>query len=420
MSRSRVSRCTGKGARLTGWLRTHALAMVASSRALNRGHSGRNWALGMAVLAAALFGVATPLSKALLEVLEPQLLAGLFYLGAALAMLPPVLATERNSGGETGGDRFAWPRDVASRRSLLGAILFGGVLGPLLLLFGLSLAKAGSVAMLLNLETVATAVLGLLLFREHLGRWTWVANAGVFASGLLLSIDGGRPGLLGALLVAAAALCWGFDNQFTARIDGITPAQSTFWKGLVAGAVNVGIGLVLVFLAAPSTSAAFEGLGAISPGMWFGALLVGTLSYGVSIQLYISSAQRVGATRAQMAFATAPIFGVLGAMLWLGEAFSLLQGGAALLLCVSIALLFLDSHAHEHVHGLTNHTHSHTHGGRENDGHHDHDHPELEAVPAGTRHCHHHKHQPVQHEHAHWPDLHHRHQHGAGSTRDLT
>lgn len=393
--------------------------MGASPHELNRGHSGRNRALGTAVLAAALFGVATPLSKALLEALEPQLLAGLFYLGAALAMLPSVLATGKSADNETAGGNFAWPKDAASRRSLLGAILFGGLLGPLLLLFGLNLAKAGSVAMLLNLETVATAVLGLLLFREHLGRWTWVANGGVFASGLLLSLDGGRPGLLGALLVAAAALCWGFDNQFTARIDGITPAQSTFWKGLVAGSVNVGIGLVLILMGAPDTSAALDALGSIAPAMWLGALLVGALSYGASIQLYISSAQRIGATRAQMAFSTAPIFGVLGAVLWLGEGFTLLQLSAALLLCVSIALLFLDSHEHRHAHQLMSHTHRHTHGGPRDDGHHAHEHPDLDPLPEGTTHSHHHEHQPAEHEHPHWPDLHHRHRHGAGGTQDL-
>ncbi|MFT6040131.1 MAG: drug/metabolite transporter (DMT)-like permease [Planctomycetota bacterium] len=369
----------------------------------------------LALLSAILFGVSTPIAKVLLDSVPPFTLAGLFYLGAALLLLPAVVLGGRNTSevreldlnsasGKTvapgqgeparsGISAFGLPKDAKNLRYLGGAVLFGGVLGPLALLFGLRLATASSVSMLLNLETVATALLGVLLFKEHLGRWTVVANLGVLVAGVLLSLEGGTPGLLGGLLVAAAALAWGFDNHFTALIDGIRPAESTFWKGLVAGTVNLSIGL--------ATSEELD----LAPKVWLAALAVGGLSYGLSITLYVSSAQRLGAVRAQMIFAAAPVFGVLGAVLYLDEPFTAIQAVAALLIAGAIWMLFQDDHGHAHQHTAVTHTHAHRH----DDDHHAHTH---EGVAPGQNHTHRHSHEPVSHDHAHWPDLHHRHEHG--------
>lgn len=357
----------------------------------------------LALLSAILFGVSTPIAKVLLDSVPPFTLAGLFYLGAALLLLPAVLrggrkareltdASDAHDHGRTNISAFGLPKDAKNLRYLGGAVLFGGVLGPLALLFGLRLATAGSVSMLLNLETVATAMLGVLLFKEHLGKWTVVANLGVLTAGVLLSLEGGAPGLLGGLLVAAAALAWGFDNHFTALIDGIRPVESTFWKGLVAGTVNLAIGL-----------ATSEDL-ALSPKVWLAALAVGGLSYGLSITLYISSAQSLGAVRAQMIFAAAPVFGVLGAVVYLDEPFTAIQSIAALLIAGAIWLLFQDDHGHAHQHAALTHTHAHRH----DDDHHGHPHDGIEP---GQCHTHEHNHEPVAHNHAHWPDLHHRHDH---------
>jgi len=342
-----------------------------------------------ALLSAALFGVATPVSKRLLADISPQVLAGLFYLGAALFLFPTLLRSK------SVGTRFGLPKDPRNRLYLLGAVFFGGILGPVLLLAGLQLAQAASVSMLLNLETTATAILALLLFREHLGRWAWLGNAGVVVAGVLLGLEGGQPGIIGSLLVAGAAIAWGLDNNLTALIDGITPAQSTFWKGLIAGLTNLAIGLMLM----PSTPAL----------PWVFALAVGGLSYGVSITLYISSAQSLGATRSQMVFATSPFFGVAVALLWLGESLSLVQVAAFALIALSLAVLFLDTHEHTHAHEPVEHAHSHRH----DDGHHDHEHP---GEPSSLRHSHEHDHEGQVHAHPHWPDLHHRHSHGGDSS----
>ncbi len=331
--------------------------------------------------AAMLFGVATPFSKTLLAGLQANALAGLLYLGAAACLLPLVI--RRHLSGHT-----VFPSDAHNRRNLIGAIVFGGILGPVLLLIGLKYALAASVSMWLNLEAVATAVLAFFLFREHVGKWTWLGNVGVVAAGILLSFGQGWAGWVGFVCVAGASVAWGLDNNFTAVIDGIDPETCTFWKGFIAGASNLALGIAL--------SGWHVGVD------WLWALLLGSLSYGASIVLYIRAAHGLGATRAQMIFASSPFFGVLASVLWLDEGLSSRQIVAAAVLAVSIALMLLERHSHIHTHEASTHEHEHSH----DDKHHEHEHGELVT---GATHAHVHRHATVVHSHPHWPDLHHRH-----------
>ena len=341
------------------------------------------YGIALALLAALLFGASTPASKLLLDALEPFQLAGLLYLGAAAGMAPLVLR-ERRAGARSRLDR-------RNALRLGGAVLFGGLLGPVLLLFGLRLTLAGSVSLLLNLEMAATAVLGALLFREHLGAGGWLGAAGVVGAGALLAGAGGWPGVAAALLVAAACACWGLDNHLTALVDGITPARSTLVKGCAAGTLNLAIGIAAAPLAAS--------------GLQIGAALaVGALAYGASIALYIAAAHQLGATRAQGVFASAPFAGAALSLALLGEPLGRAQALAALLLAASVTALLRSRHEHPHSHEALEHLHSHRH----DDGHHSHAHPDLER---GTRHTHPHRHEPLVHAHPHWPDLHHRHGH---------
>ena len=191
-----------------------------------------------------------------------------------------------------------------------------------------------------------------------------------------------------------ACACWGLDNHLTALIDGITPVQSTLWKGLAAGTTNLAIGVVLDPLAADMNSV-------------IAALFVGAWAYGASIALYISAAQALGAIRAQIVFASAPFFGVLLSVLVLREEITAAQLGSGALFVASIGLFAIERHAHRHAHATIEHAHAHRH----DDAHHAHDHPDRAAEDA---HLHVHRHEPVVHAHPHWPDLHHRHRHRAG------
>ncbi|MDX2168043.1 MAG: DMT family transporter [Deltaproteobacteria bacterium] len=331
-----------------------------------------------ALAAAALFGAAAPLGKLLVYRLAPLQLAGLLYLGAALAVLP--VAWRR--GG---------PMDGANRRRLAAAVLCGGIVAPVLLVLALRIADAAAVSLLLTLEVAATAALGALFFRDVLGRRGWVGIAGVLLASATLAWSGGAPGLLTAALVGLACLLWGLDNNLTALIDALPPARVTLIKGAVAGGCN----LLLAALLMPE----WPGLTDVAA-----ALAIGALCYGLSLVLFIRAAQRLGAVRAQATFATAPFWGVALAAAVLGEALPIGAVGAMLLAGLSVFILVRARHTHWHRHEPLEHEHSHRH----DDGHHAHEH---DGLPADTRHTHRHAHGAIAHAHPHLPDLHHRHAH---------
>ncbi len=345
--------------------------------------NSKNYGALTAFIAAMLFGAAAPLSKPLLSFLSDFQLAGLLYLGAALGVLPIIF----REGGLSSLRRIP-KRDILR---LSGAVLLGGILGPILLLAGLRLASAGSVSLWLNLEMVATAIIGFFFFKDHLSAKGWLASLGALAAASILAWQGGIAGFKAGGLIALACICWGVDNHLTALIDGISPAQSTFWKGLFAGSVNLALGT----MAAPLIA---------SPLQILAGLGLGALSYGLSILLYIRAAQQLGATRSQLIFSSAPYFGLFLSLL-LGEPLSIYQLFSLGLFLMSMILLFRETHSHLHHHETQVHLHRHSHA----DLHHNHDH--ADDMPDVKWHNHKHNHEKTTHSHSHWPDLHHRHEH---------
>ncbi|MBS3787457.1 EamA family transporter [Candidatus Bipolaricaulota bacterium] len=339
----------------------------------------------LAFTSAMLFGLATPISKTLLGGITPFQLAGLLYLGASIGLLPRVVSNK--------GHEKVLGMGSANKLRLIGAIILGGIAGPLALLFGLRLASASSVSMWLNLEMVFTVMLGHFLFDDYLGWLGWVGAAGAISAAALLSWNGGMAGLTAGLLVALACLFWGFDNHFTALIDEISPASNTFFKGLVAGTFNLTVGLIVATYGASLVQT-------------LGALGLGVFSYGLSIVFYIGAAHGLGATRAQIIFASAPFFGVSGSILILGERLSPVQIIAALVLVASLVPLLIDKHLHAHEHRSLEHEHLHRHY----EGHHEHSH-EGSMLLNFLFHSHPHQHEELNHTHPHLPDIHHRHEH---------
>lgn len=333
------------------------------------------------LIAALLFGSSTPAAKLLLDQVEPFSLAGLFYLGAALAMLPLV-----KRGGSP-----ALRRTRRERFMLAGAVLAGGAIGPVALLLALAQSGAASVSLWLNLETVATAILAWAFFREHLDRTTLLAAAAILTGGVLLAIGDQQAGWRAASFIALACVAWGVDNNLTAAIGGFTPAQTTLAKGLGAGTINLVIGCLIA-------------RGAPSATLIATALLVGVLCYGISILLYIYGAQHLGASRAQLLFAVAPLSGLVAAWTVLHEPLRAAHLGAVVAMGSGVLLLNRVRHEHEHRHEAMEHTHYHRHGTL----HHAHEHAGL---PADTWHIHPHTHHALTHRHPHDADLHHRHDH---------
>jgi drug/metabolite transporter (DMT)-like permease len=344
----------------------------------------KRFAIITGILSGFLFGVATPFSKLLLEGFNSFQLAGLLYLGAGLAMIPYIVKKD---------SKIKMLFKPGSRAKTLGIIFFGGFLGPLLLLAGLKTANAASVSIWLNMELVATAILGALIFKDSLDRFTWIGVILTIIAGIITSFGEGLSGVTSGLLITAACFCWGVDNHLTALTERASPQAVTFVKGMFAGSVNLVIGCLIA--SHPVR------LGNITP-----AIIVGAFSYGFSIVLYVTSAQNIGATRSQILFSTAPLWGIILSYLFFHDSFQWVHIISIVLLALAVVVTYLFSHRHLHSHIAIEHLHYHQH----NDEHHDHIH-DGETVSKKKRHSHVHSHDPIKHEHPHYPDLHHRHDH---------
>ncbi|MEW5771111.1 MAG: DMT family transporter [Pseudomonadota bacterium] len=343
-------------------------------------------AIWPALAAAALFGASTPLLKLLVGGLSPLLLAGLLYLGSGLGLAALRLLRDRGwRGGGLGPGEWPW---------LAAAIAFGGVLGPALLVFGLTRVSAGSASLLLNLEAVFTAGLAWLVFRENADRRIVLGMLSIVAGGMALAWSGDGGGAAdapGLLAIAAACLCWGIDNNLTRRVSGADALFIAGAKGLAAGAVNTGLALALG--AAPP---AWPAAGA--------AMAVGLAGYGLSLVLFVRALRDLGAARTGAYFSTAPFIGAAIAILLLGEPAPAPFWLAAALMGLGVWLHLTERHVHEHAHEPMEHAHSHTH-----DAHHQHAHDF--AWDGKEPHSHVHRHEAMRHAHPHFPDIHHRHPH---------
>jgi drug/metabolite transporter (DMT)-like permease len=334
--------------------------------------------------AAALFGASAPFAKLLLVRTGPLLLSAMLYLGAAAGLYAIKMI----------GTRAGASREARLRRSdlwpLAGMAALGGMLGPLLMLLGLQRISALAASLLLNFEAPFTAALAVLFFHEHLGRRGVYAMFAIVAGAALLAW---RPGTLGgdwigALAVIGACLCWGFDNNLTQLVSTRDPAAIALIKALGAG------GCMLA--AALAAGSAIPPLRIVS-----GALLLGAVSYGLSLYLAIRAMRALGAAREAAYFATAPF---IGAALSMAVFVHLPRMGeliAAALMAAGILLLLREQHCHTHVHAELVHDHLHVHD--EHHAHHD--------APVPEPHSHLHRHAPLTHAHAHAPDAHHRHAH---------
>jgi drug/metabolite transporter (DMT)-like permease len=341
---------------------------------------------GLAIAAAILFGASTPFAKALLGKVDPALLAALLYLGSGIGLsIVRTLRLSRNLNTERlGGRGAAW---------LAGAILCGGVLGPLLLMFGLTMTPASSASLLLNLEGVFTALLAWFVFKENFDRRIALGMTSIVAGALVLSWqnDFVINGVLGPLMIASACIAWAADNNFTRKVAFSDPVQIAMLKGLAAGTVNLMIAV---------------GLGAALPRLdvLVLATMLGFVGYGLSLVLFVLALRELGTARTGAYYSTAPFIGAVIAVALFNEPLTpqLLAAGA--FMSIGVWLHLTERHEHEHLHEPVTHTHEHVH-----DEHHRHTHSADD--PHGERHSHRHKHVRLRHRHAHYPDAHHQHGH---------
>jgi drug/metabolite transporter (DMT)-like permease len=333
-------------------------------------------------MAAALFGAGTPLANWLLGSTGPWMVAGLLYLGSGLG-----LGLYRRWIGAS-----AVRLPASDLPWFAGAVLAGGIVAPVLLMFGLAHMPASSASLMLNAEAVFTALLAWFMFRENVDRRLALGMAAIVTGAVVLAWpDQVRfAGLWPALAVLGACLAWAVDNNLTRRVSLADATWIAAVKGLISGSVNLLLALSLgAALPAP-------------PGL-AGAMVVGFFAYGVSLALYVVGLRELGTARTGAYFSVAPFFGALMAVL-MGDALSLRLLAATGLMALGVWLHLSERHTHEHTHEAMAHDHAHVH-----DAHHQHMHPY--PVAPGTRHRHPHAHEALTHAHPHFPDAHHRHRH---------
>jgi drug/metabolite transporter (DMT)-like permease len=338
----------------------------------------------LALASALLFGASTPFAKLLVETSNPQLLAGLLYLGAGIG-----LAIGQATRSILGFRNSEAPLRRVDAPWMIAIVTFGGILGPLFLMLGLARTSAASGSLLLNLEGLATMAIAWVVFRENVDRKLLLGA--VLARAVALSWQGqGVRVDEGGLLIAAACLAWGIDNNLTRKLSAADPVVIALIKGVVAGSVNLIVALLL--------GARLPSIGATGA-----ALVVGFCGVGLSLVLFVLALRHLGSARTGAYFSLAPFLGAVIAIVMLGEPITPQLVIAGLLMAFGVWLHLTERHAHDHTHEAIEHEHSHVH-----DDHHRH----VHEGPVTEPHSHWHRHEPLRHQHAHYPDIHHRHEHG--------
>ena len=347
--------------------------------------AANNLPILLAILAAACYGVSSPLSELLLKELSPVFMAALLYLGAGLGMLAVKAVTnmKKQEKKEARITKKEFP-------FVLGMIVLD-IAAPILLMLGLTMTNSATVSLLNNFEIVATSVIALAIFKETIGRRLWIAIILITLSSILLSAYdlGNLSFSIGAVFTLLACVCWGFENNCTRMLSLKDPLQIVIIKGLGSGT-----GAMLI-------AAATKTLSANMLYILF-ALLLGFLAYGLSIYFYILAQRELGAARTSAYYAIAPFIGV-------GLSFVIFRQDITSSFVLALAVMILgtyfaafEKHKHVHHHTQIEHEHRHNH----TDGHHNHSHD----YPV-TEHSHSHTHEALTHEHPHTPDMHHTHPH---------
>ena len=264
--------------------------------------SAINAGILLAVLAAALYALNSPLSKILLGYMPPTLMAGFLYLGAGLGM--GVIALVRKARGERNSEKKLTLKEFPFTL----AMILLDIAAPICLLFGLKYTTAANASLLNNFEIVATAVIALFIFKEKISPRLWLGIVFVTLSCMILSFEdiSGLRFSVGSLLILLACVCWGFENNCTRKISSKDPLQIVLLKGIFSGAGSVAIGLI-----------AGERIGVL----WsvFAVLGVGFIAYGLSILFYVYAQRILGAARTSAYYAVAPFIGALLSLLIFNE-----------------------------------------------------------------------------------------------------
>jgi len=316
----------------------------------------QNTATVYAISAAALYALNVPLSKMLLNYVEPTMMASFLYLGAGLGLFLYGWVEKRigKSEGKEPLTKKELPYTIA--------MVVLDIAAPILLMLGIARTNSANVSLLNNFEIVATSMIALVVFREVISKKLWFAIALVTIASIVLTFEGSGSFTLnqGSFFVLGACLCWGFENNCTKMISNKSSVEIVVIKGTFSGLGSLIVALVL---------------GEHIPALqWLLCVLVlGFVAYGLSIHFYIMAQKDLGAAKTSAFYSIAPFLGVAFSMLLLSERPGFRFYVALIIMIISTYFMVKDTielqhthehehtHTHEHSHGDMVHTHEHTH-----------------------------------------------------------
>lgn len=344
----------------------------------------KNKATIYAILAAALYAINVPLSKILLNHVEPTMMASFLYLGAGLGLFLYGLIENKLGRNER--------KESLTKRELpyTIAMVVLDIAAPILLMLGIERTNSANVSLLNNFEIVATSIIALFIFKEVISKKLWFAIALVTLASIILSFEGAGSFLFnqGSLFVLGASLCWGFENNCTKMISNKSSVEIVVIKGTFSGLGSLIVALILG-----------ERIPAIH---WLICILVlGFVAYGLSIHFYIMAQKDLGAAKTSAYYSIAPFLGVAFSMLFLGERPGVQFYVALIIMIISTYFMVKDTielqHTHEHEH---THVHEHRHGDIVHTHEHTHVHTHLHTHTGNSEdHCH--EHEIKEHQHVH-------------------
>ena len=342
-------------------------------------------AILLAILAAVLFGICSPVSKLLLNDLSPTFMAALLYLGAGFGMFLVQMSRHLLKRQRTEA------KMTKKELPYIAAMILLDIGAPIFLMIGLTMTTASTASLLNNFEIVATASIAMIFFKEPLDKRMWLAILLITISSIILSVEDFKSLSLsvGSIFVIAACLCWGIENNCTRMLSLKDPLQIVIIKGFGSGT-----GALLI-------SFGVNGYYGSLPYILL-ALLLGFVSYGLSIFFYIAAQRKLGAARTSIYYAAAPFLGVLISWIALRDAITGSFLTALAIMLIGTYFAISEKHEHQHIHVEETHEHRHRH----DDGHHSH-----HDVEITEEHSHEHTHETQAHTHTHMPEIHHQHKH---------
>lgn len=303
-----------------------------------------------AILAAALYAINVPLSKVLLNHVEPTMMASFLYLGAGIGLFMFGIVEKLIGKGEK--------KEPLTKKELpyTIAMVILDIVAPILLMLGIARTNSANVSLLNNFEIVATSIIALVVFKEVISKKLWFAIFLVTIASIVLTFEGQGSFVFnqGSLFVLGACLCWGFENNCTKMISNKSTVEIVVIKGTFSG-----LGSLIVALLLGEAIPAVKWLLCV--------LILGFVAYGLSINFYIMAQKDLGAAKTSAYYSVAPFLGVAFSMILLKERPSLQFFVALIIMIFSTVLMVKDTielqHTHEHRHGDLVHTHLHTHSG---------------------------------------------------------